>query len=656
VLETVTGWLFAPDGLSPHGFCLLWEPWWIWSHAIGDLGIALAYFSIPLVLVRFVRRRADLAFKPIFWLFAAFILLCGTGHLVDLATLWVPAYGLDAVVKVATAAVSLATAAALWPLMPQALALPSPGQLAAANAALAASEARYRASFLHSPMPLHTQDRHGVITGVSDRWIELLGYPREDVLGRALADFAEPEGRPALAAEWRRLLGEGELRDAELRLVRRDGAVLDVLLSARAEIEPEQGGRLHVLGAVVDVTARRQAEAALRESEERLRQTQKLEALGQLAGGVAHDFNNVLQAVAGGAALIRRRIGDAAAVERMAGMIAESATRGAATCRRLLAFARRTELQATPVEPRSLLTGLQDILAHTLGAGIAIEVEAPADLPPLLADRGELETVLVNLAANARDAMPAGGVLRFSAALEQVGPDAAAALAPGAYIRLATTDTGEGMEAATLARAAEPFFTTKPLGRGTGLGLAMARGFAQQSGGGFAIASTPGRGTEVTLWLPLAPRDAAPVPARETAAAAPGGASGAQVLLVDDEPVVRAVLAAELEDHGFRVLQAEGPREALALLAEPGSPAAPALLVTDLSMPGMDGVRLIEEARRLRPGLRAILMTGYAGEAASLAVSGALSGSFTLIRKPVSGPDLADRATLLLEAHSRAPD
>ncbi|MBX9699180.1 MAG: PAS domain S-box protein, partial [Acetobacteraceae bacterium] len=384
MLQSLTPWLFEPNGLSPHGFCLLWEPWLIWSHALGNLGVALAYFSIPFALVRFVRRRDDLVFKPVFWLFAAFILLCGTGHLVDLVTLWLPLYRLDSVVKLATAGVSLATAAALWPLLPRALALPSQAQLSAANAALAASEARYRASFLHSPMPLHTQDGDGVITGVSDRWIDLLGHAREEVIGRNIVAFLAPDSREAAAAAWRRLLAEGEIRDVECRLVRRDGQVLDVLVSARTEAE-DAAGRLRVLGALVDVTDRKRAEAALRESEERMRQTQKLEALGQLAGGVAHDFNNVLQAVAGGAALIRRRAEDAEGVRRLAGMIGESATRGAATCRRLLAFARRTDLQAGPVPPTELLGDLREILAHTIGAGIAVQVQASPALPPLLA-------------------------------------------------------------------------------------------------------------------------------------------------------------------------------------------------------------------------------------------------------------------------------
>ena len=245
----------------------------------------------------------------------------------------------------------------------------------------------------------------------------------------------------------------------------------------------------------VEVSERRNAEAALL-------QAQKVQAVGQLAGGIAHDFNNVLQAVSGGASLIRRRAGDAAAVERLAGMVEDAARRGQSVTRRLLAFARREELRAEVLELGELLGGLREVLAATLGTRYRVEVAAAEGLPPVLADRGQLETVLVNMATNARDAMPGGGTLTFSAAVERV-PERREGLAAGDYVRLVVADTGEGMSAETLARAAEPFFTTKPLGQGTGLGLAMARSFAQGSGGALAIASERGRGTRVSLWLPV---------------------------------------------------------------------------------------------------------------------------------------------------------
>jgi signal transduction histidine kinase/CheY-like chemotaxis protein len=437
----------------------------------------------------------------------------------------------------------------------------------------------------------------------------------------------------------------------------------------------------------IEVAERRNAEAALR-------QAQKMEAVGQLAGGIAHDFNNVLQAVLGGVGLIRRRAGDPPAVERLAGMVEDAARRGQSVTRRLLAFARRGELRAEALEIGELLGGMREVLAATLGAAVRVEAEAPPGLPPVLADRGQLETVLVNLATNARDAMPRGGTLTLSAAPERVGPAPADAAgrrppgprAPGDYVRLVVADTGEGMDAATLARAAEPFFTTKPLGQGTGLGLAMARSFAEGSGGAFAIGSEEGRGTRVSLWLPVAPgraaapvgregsspkaggaAPAAPATAREAAAAAAAPRAGApvaacpnpargcpRVLLVDDEPTVRETLVAQLRDEGFEVAEAADGASALERLGGgggAGGPPAVDVLVTDLAMPGMDGVALIREAQRRRRGLPAILITGYAGDAATLAVGQAVGGgTFTLVRKPVTGAELADRVAALLAA------
>ena len=394
----------------------------------------------------------------------------------------------------------------------------------------------------------------------------------------------------------------------------------------------------------------------LQETQARLAQAQRMEALGQLAGGIAHDFNNVLQAIQGGAGLLDRRAGNPDGVRRLAHMMLEATTRGMAITRRLLAFSRRGELRAEPVDPADLLTGLREILIHTLGSGITVRIGVPPDLLPLRADKGQLETVLVNLAANARDAMPDGGALTLAAAIDAVpaaGRPASTAdagaplLEAGQYVRLSVADTGSGMPPDVLERAAEPFFTTKPSGRGTGLGLAMARGFAEQSGGGLHIDSVPGRGTVISLWFPVATETDAAVPDQADAQDDGVCARRARILLVDDDAIVREVTSEQLQTVGYAVLAAESGQAALDLL-DAGEVAD--LLISDLSMAGMDGVATIREAQKRRPGLPAILLTGFVTNAAELAVGGALSGTFSLLRKPATGQQLAERVAVLLQA------
>jgi signal transduction histidine kinase/ActR/RegA family two-component response regulator len=432
--------------------------------------------------------------------------------------------------------------------------------------------------------------------------------------------------------------------------------LLATLLALRRSIA-ERAAMARLRSALDDL---RRETASREAAESRMRQAQRMEALGQLAGGIAHDVNNVLQAAASGARLIRRRPDDPEQVKRLASMVLEATERGASVARRLLAFARQGELRAADVDAAVILEDLREVLTHTLGAGVGVRTEIAPGLPPLRADKGQLETVLLNLATNARDAMAAkgGGLLTLAATEERVeaGPRHAAALAPGGYLRLSVTDTGTGMDAATLARATEPFFTTKGPGQGTGLGLAMAKGFAEQSGGGIAIESRPGRGTTVTLWLPrsvaseheiLPPPSAEPVPA--------GEAPAPRVLLVDDEVVVREALAAELADRGWRITQASDGPGALTLMET--TPGGFDLLVTDLAMPGMSGLALLREARRRRPGLPAVLLTGLVGDgaAAQSALAEAMgSGPFALLRKPLDAQDLAARAEALLQSTTTA--
>ena len=397
-----------------------------------------------------------------------------------------------------------------------------------------------------------------------------------------------------------------------------------------------------------DLDARVDEEVALREGElaERAR-ARRLEALGRLAGGVAHDINNVLHAASGGVRLASGRLErDPARARRLLDTALEAMDRGAAVTRRLLSVAGRAVLFPEPVDVAAALAETRGALMRG-GEAVEVRAEVAEGLPPALADRAQLGAVLRALAQNARDAMPRGGALVLAASAEAVpaGRPHPAGLRPGAYLRLDVVDRGTGMDPATLARAPEPFFTTKA--SGTGLGLAAARAFAEQSGGGLAIASEAGRGTTVTLWLPLAGvHEAGADPSRTPArAAAPRG----RVLLVDDDPLVLRVLRVQLEEAGHAVTAVGSGAAALAAL-EDGE--AVDLLVSDLPMPGMDGRELIWAAQARRPGLPAILLTGHPVGAAAPADGGKQAASYRLMHKPVSGPCLAEQVAAVLDEAS----
>ena len=496
-------------------------------------------------------------------------------------------------------------------------------------------------------------------TFLNARAVALISGGR-DLLGQMVWEvFPEAVGGPLWQA-YQRCMVERVTAEAEQFLPR-----LDRVFAARAT--PAHDGGIIVFFS--DITRQREAEAVLARSKADLEQlveartrdlrdaqvslvhAQRMEALGQLAGGVAHDFNNILQATQGGAALLAAKAENPETVRHIAQMITEAAGRGRAVTQRLLAFSRRGEPQVQSLDPAALLSSMREILVHTLGSGVDILVEAAGTMPPLRADKGQLETVLVNLATNARDAMADGtGTLTLTASIDSCRQDRRAGypaeLEPGDYVRLTVTDTGCGMDADTLAQAAEPFFTTKEPGRGTGLGLAMARGFANQSGGALGITSAIGLGTAVTLWFPAA-RGEAEAPALPERPLLPRVQQPAHVLLVDDDELVREVLAQHLQDEGYLVAEAPDGAAALALLDE-GQPVD--ILVTDLTMPRMDGVALIHEVRLRRPGLPAFLLTGFSGETNELEARGAADGGFEMLQKPITGGYLAERIAELLAA------
>jgi PAS domain S-box-containing protein len=639
-------WLFNPSGLTAHGFCLLWEPSLIWTYAVSDIGIGLAYFSIPLALAFVAHRRRDVIFRPLFWLFAAFILLCGTTHWLDLLTLWMPAYGVQALVKAATAVVSIVTAIMLWWLVPQAIALPSPAQLQDANLALHESETQHRARFELSPVPLYTMDGDEVITGVSDSFLSLLGYAKREVIGRHVSDFWARDGAATVERDRATLYDKGEIHDVERRFLNRDGTVIEGLVTARLE---HQGDTTWVLCAFTNVTARRKAEAALRATRERLHQSLKMEAVGQLTGGIAHDFNNMLQGIAGNLELMERRIaqGRPEDAKKYVGAARQTVDKAASLTHRLLAFSRRQTLETGRVDPVELVRGMEELIRRTVGPEITLELKLREGVWNALSDANQMESALLNLAINARDAMPDGGTLTIETADrvfrrdELEGDDGAE---PGDYVEISVTDTGAGMTQDVLARAFEPFFTTKPMGQGTGLGLSQIYGFIRQSGGFVRLDSEPGGGTSVRLYLPRHAMDSAPN------VAAPfeqgGGSAGTvrgRVLVVEDEASVRAVMVDVLCDLGCDVLEAEDGPSGLRIVQ---SRERLDLLVTDVGLPGLNGRQLAEAARYRRPDMPVLLVTGYPGRAFD---NMELPPGMEVLAKPFALDVLAARLRVLLK-------
>jgi signal transduction histidine kinase/ActR/RegA family two-component response regulator len=341
-----------------------------------------------------------------------------------------------------------------------------------------------------------------------------------------------------------------------------------------------------------------------------LHEAQKLETIGQLTGGVAHDFNNLLTPITGALDLLQRKY--AADDPRSGRLIANAllaADRAKTLVQRLLGFARRQTLETQPVDLGELLTGMRDLIASSIGPTIELNVRPAANLPPALADPNQIELAILNLCVNARDAMPNGGPLTIVVDETAVGPHSQLRLRPGLYVHLSVIDAGCGMDAETLARAVEPFYSTKETGRGTGLGLSMVHGLAAQLGGGFSLASEPGKGTRADLYLPVAAKGQVRDRARATAPLLSTGRP-LSILLVDDEEIVRVGTAEMIRDLGHKVVEAQGGAEAIGLLA---GGLAPDVVITDYKMPRMDGAELARRLQEAHPALPILIITGYTG-------------------------------------------
>ena len=479
-------------------------------------------------------------------------------------------------------------------------------------------------------------DEQGRLLRVSPSWTQVLGHAESALLGTRYRDRVHPDDQHAFDSVI------AAMRDApvhfEHRVAMRDG---DWRWFAWT-LSPEPGGQ-RLTGIGRDVTAIHTQRIQLEVAESALRQSQKMEAVGQLTGGIAHDFNNLLSGITGNLELLRLRVaqGRHADLDRYAKAAQGSAHRAAALTHRLLAFARRQTLEPRPTDPHLLVRGLEDMIRRTSGPHIELDVAGGEGLWAALVDPHQLENALLNLCINARDAMPEGGRLSIEIANRMLDHPASFErdLPSGEYVTLSITDTGTGMTADVAQRAFDPFFTTKPLGAGTGLGLSMVYGFARQSNGQVRIHSEVGRGTTVRLYLPRHAEGAGMIEAESKYAMDEQARAGETVLIVDDEETVRELITEVMRELGYRTLARADGAEGLAVLQ---SKERVDLLITDVGLPGgMNGRQVADAGRTLRPALRVLFITGYAEGA--ITKDGMLEAGMGILIKPFTIETLARR-------------
>ncbi len=467
----------------------------------------------------------------------------------------------------------------------------------------------------------------GLADGGCPAWLSTTAGPLQEALQGAVATL-----RPGTDG-WRRQGWPAEFGSGAIVPLLDRGSAMGALVAASGDPDRFDHDALQLLQTVANLFS---TLVQRRHYEDQLAHAQRLDALGQLTGGVAHDFNNLLTVISGSLQLLEAENGDRPGAQEIINSALRSVGRGAELTSKLLVFARRQHLTPMPLDAAAVLGDLKLMLRSTLGEGIDVRIEHPARLPPTFADASQLDNALLNLALNARDAMPGGGTILISASERWIMADAARpARMPGHYVAFRVADNGPGMAPDVLAHAFEPFFTTKGLGRGSGLGLSMVYGFVQQSGGFIELDSRPGDGTTVEMFLPVAPPGVQEAVAPAATVGAVGG--GETVLLVEDEEDVRKIAAAFLSSLGYRVVAMPAAAQALAALEAEAADAA--VLFTDVMLgSGMNGVELALAARALRPGLGVLLTSGYDPVSARLASS----GDFELLPKPYRREHLAE--------------
>jgi len=485
-----------------------------------------------------------------------------------------------------------------------------------------------------SPVAIVAVDCHLNVQTWNPAAERLLGWTEAEILGKPLPIIPENR-RETFRSDYARMLQGSPIAPSETQAMRKDGRLVDVVASVSILRNPE-GEVTGLMGVLADVTERKRLEA-------RLRQSHKMEAIGQLAGGVAHDFNNLLTIISGYAQLLLERASteERSSVEE----IVKAGERAASLTRQLLAFSRRQTLAPQVLDLNTLVANLEKMLRRLLSEDITLITMLEPGLGKVKADPSQIDQVLINLVVNARDAMPGGGRITIETANVTVDESYAAThvgVTPGPHVMLAVTDTGTGMDAETLSHVFEPFFTTKEKAKGTGLGLSTVYGTVRQSGGTIWAYSEPGHGTTMKIYLPRADQA---VSALSPGLPAPPAKGSESVLVVEDDEAVRSLVVKALTLHSYHVLEAKGPREALALLEQPSPPVH--LLLTDVVMPHMSGRTLAQQAARLRPGIMVLFISGYPDQAVN--GLGMLEAGMPFLQKPFGPAELTRKVRQILD-------
>ncbi|MCB0164661.1 MAG: PAS domain S-box protein [Anaerolineae bacterium] len=509
-----------------------------------------------------------------------------------------------------------------------------------AEAALRESEARYRALYNHSPVMMHSFDAAGRLVSVSDYWLEVMGYEREEVIGQPATNYLTKEAqRFALQVAIPEFKKTGHVKDIPFQFVKKNGEIIDILLSAVAEYDKD-GNFERSMAVLIDVTERNQLE-------EQLRQAQKMEAVGQLTAGIAHDFNNLLTAINGFAELTKLALPPSDPLTRNIAKILHSGQLAANLISQLMIFSHKQIVDPQVLNLNEVVDQTDKLLRRIIGEHIDLKTANFPALWPVKVDRTQLEQIIVNLAVNARDAMPEGGQLTIETANLVLDETTSRAgylqMTPGDYVQLIVRDTGIGMSQAIQARIFEPFFTTKARGRGTGLGLATVYGIVKQSGGQIRVCSEVGQGTTFKIYLPRVREPGpSPSPAVDSMALPTGSET---ILLVEDDEGVRGLVSRILEMQGYTVLAAYDGQEALQLAAHHSGNID--LLLTDVVMPGIHGRALAEQLRRTLPNLKILYISGYSDE--EIAHHGVLNPGVAFLQKPFKASALTHKLRQVLD-------